>query len=137
MKHHTKDKGDLGVLKAQVDLYQQGFLVAMPLTEHAPFDLIIYKESRFLRVQVKFRALDKNGTLQVKLSTCWTDKNGIHTTPIPKEEVDLICVYCPDTDSCYYFDPKNWNGAVTLRVRASKNNQKMGVHLASEYRWVP
>ena len=23
--HHTKDKGDLGVLKAQVDLFEQGF----------------------------------------------------------------------------------------------------------------
>jgi hypothetical protein len=26
MKHHTKDKGDLGVLKAQVDLYEKGSL---------------------------------------------------------------------------------------------------------------
>lgn len=24
MKHHTKDKGDLGVLKAQVDLFEKG-----------------------------------------------------------------------------------------------------------------
>jgi len=40
--HHTKDKGDLGVLKAQVDLFEQGFIVALPVTEHAPFDLIIY-----------------------------------------------------------------------------------------------
>ncbi len=23
--HHTKDKGDLGVLKAQIDLFEQGF----------------------------------------------------------------------------------------------------------------
>jgi len=40
--HHTKDKGDLGVLKAQVDLFEHGFIVALPVTEHAPFDLIIY-----------------------------------------------------------------------------------------------
>ena len=34
MMHHTKDKGDLGVLKAQVDLFEQGFIVAFPVTEH-------------------------------------------------------------------------------------------------------
>ncbi len=137
MRHHTKDKGDLGVLKAQVDLYQQGFLVSVPLTEHAPFDLIIYKDGKFKRVQVKYRTLDTNGTLAVKLATCWADKHGTHTRPIPKDEVDVVCVYCPDTDSCYYFNPKNWNGTATLRVRASKNNQKTGVHSVNDYRWVP
>jgi len=25
--HHTKDKGDLGVLKAQLDLFEQGFTI--------------------------------------------------------------------------------------------------------------
>jgi len=38
--HHTKEKGDLGVLKAQLDLFEQGFLILNPVTEHAPFDLV-------------------------------------------------------------------------------------------------
>ena len=38
--HHTKEKGDLGVLKAQVDLNQQGYQILIPLTEHAPFDIV-------------------------------------------------------------------------------------------------
>ena len=41
---HTKNKGDLGVLKAKVDLYQQGFLILVPETEHCPFDLVIYRD---------------------------------------------------------------------------------------------
>ncbi len=45
--HHTKNKGDLGVLKVKVDLYQQGFLLLVPETEHAPFDLVIYKNGCF------------------------------------------------------------------------------------------
>lgn len=40
--HHTKTKGYLGVLKAQVDMHQQGYQILKPLTEHAPFDLVIY-----------------------------------------------------------------------------------------------
>jgi hypothetical protein len=41
--HHTKNKGDLGVLKVKVDLFQQGFLILIPETEHYPFDLVIYQ----------------------------------------------------------------------------------------------
>ncbi len=40
MRHHTKDKGDIGVLKAQADLYQKGWITLNPATEHAPFDLV-------------------------------------------------------------------------------------------------
>lgn len=35
--HHTKTKGDLGVLKVKLDLFEQGFLILNPETEHAPF----------------------------------------------------------------------------------------------------
>jgi hypothetical protein len=45
--HHTKNKGDLGVLKACADLAQQGFLVLNPLSEHSPFDLFAYKNLAF------------------------------------------------------------------------------------------
>ena len=47
--HHTKDKGDLGVLKAQVDLFEQGFAIFTPQTEHCPFDLVAYKDGEFRR----------------------------------------------------------------------------------------
>jgi hypothetical protein len=65
MKHHTKHKGDLGVLKAQVDLYQKGYMILYPQTEHAPFDLVIYKDNQFKRVQVKYRELNSHGVLEV------------------------------------------------------------------------
>ena len=51
--HHTKDRGDLGVLKAQIDLFEQGFTILAPLTEHSPFDLVAYRDSEFRGVQVK------------------------------------------------------------------------------------
>ena len=135
--HHTKQKGDLGVLKAQVDLFEQGFTILMPQTEHAPFDLVAYKGGEYHRVQVKYRKLDRLGKMDVKFSTCWTDKNGTHTSPIDKGEVDLYCVYCPDTDECYYLDPKQYGLTMTLRVRAPKNNQAKNVTLAADCRRVP
>jgi len=135
--HHTKQKGDLGVLKAQVDLHQQGFQILNPLTEHAPFDLVIYKDNHFRRVQVKYKSVDKTGALSIRFSSFWSDKNGTHERFANKNEIDLYCIYCPETDECYYFDPKKYNRSINLRVRAAKNNQDKFVKLVSDFRGIP
>jgi hypothetical protein len=137
MHHHTKNKGDVGVLKAQADLAEQGYMVLLPLTEHSAFDLVIYKKGAFQRVQVKYRKPDRQGRLFVKFSSIWSDKNGVHVKPIDKGQIDLLCVYCPSTNECYYLNPAKFKKSVSLRVKASKNGQQRGVHLASDYRNVP
>ncbi|TVS14008.1 MAG: hypothetical protein EA419_00435 [Wenzhouxiangella sp.] len=135
--HHTKEKGDLGVLKAQVDLFEQGFAILLPMTEHAPFDLVAYRGGRFLRIQVKYRKLDRTGKLEVKFWTSWADRNGTHSVPVDKKEVDIYCVYCPDTDECYYLDPDVFGYSACLRVKATKNRQSRRVHFAKDFRRVP
>jgi hypothetical protein len=137
MAHHTKDKGDLGVFKAQADLSAQGYLILLPLTEHAPFDLVVYKDGTFRRVQVRYRACNSRGCLDVKLRSIWNDKHGTHVRPMDKGEVDFICVYCPDTGECYYFDPRQTNRSLTLRVKPPRNGQRVAVKLAAEYRRMP
>ncbi len=136
-RHHTKSKGDLGVLKAQIDLFEQGFTLFTPLTDHCPFDLVAYRKRGFLRIQVKYRTVDKFGKIDVKFSTCWTDRNGTHTVPVDKSEVDNFCIYCPDTDECYYLDPAEFRTNATLRVRAPKNSQAKLVKFAADYRRIP
>jgi hypothetical protein len=135
--HHTKDKGDLGVLKAQLDLFEQGFLILNPMTEHAPFDLVGYRSKRFVRIQVKYKSVDRTGSVTVHFRSSWTDRNGTHLRQVKKDEVDLYCIYCPDTDECYYLDPKHYNRSVTLRVEAPKNNQARNIKLAKDFRRVP
>ncbi len=135
--HHTKQKGDLGVLKAQVDLFEQGFTILVPQTEHSPFDLAAYKNGEFRRVQVKYRTVDKFGKIDVKFSTSWNDKRGTHIVPIDKSEVDLYCIYCPDTDECYYVDPSKFCTNASLRVKAPKNSQLKRVNFAADYRRAP
>ena len=65
-KHHTKNKGDLGALKAQADVCSQGYTILIPLTEHAPFDFVAYKDNKFLRIQAKYRSVVK-GAITVQL----------------------------------------------------------------------
>jgi hypothetical protein len=124
-------------LKAQVSLYEQGYSILLPLTEHAPFDLVAYKGNDFKRVQVKYKALDKNGSLTIKFRSCWTDRHGTHMKAVDKETIDLYCLYCPDTDECYFLDPKEFEKSVTLRVERPKNNQQHHIKLAADYRRVP
>ncbi len=135
--HHTKDKGDLGVLKAQLDLFEQGFLILDPVTEHAPFDLVAYRNGKFLRVQVKYKSVDRTGSITVHFRSSWADRKGTHLRLVDKREIDLYCIYCPETDECYYLDPKSYNRSVTLRVEAPKNNQVRNIRLARNYRRVP
>jgi hypothetical protein len=133
ISHHTKNKGDLGVLKAQLDLYVKGWLTLIPATEHAPFDLVAWKDGKFKTIQVKYREL-VNGCVGIKLSSSWADKNGSHVAPMNKELVDLVCVYCPETDKCYYLNPKDFDKSVTLRVEAPKQQiYSKKTNYASDY----
>jgi len=137
MEHHTKDKGDVGVLKAQADLAAKGYMVLLPLTEHAEFDLVVYKDQKFRRVQVKYRSVDKHGCMSVSFRSCWSDKNGTHMKATNKTEVDLYCLYCAETEQCFYFDPVKFNRSICLRVNAPKNGQARYINFASDYLKVP
>jgi len=135
--HHTKDKGDLGVALAIGDLADQGFVVLTPLSEHAPFDLVGYRSGAFVRVQVKYRAVSATGTIEVQFRSCWSDSKGTHERRLDKGGIDVVCIYCPDTQTCYYIDPRQFRRSVTLRVTPSRNCQERNVLKADEFRLVP
>jgi len=134
--HHTKNKGDLGVAKAHCDLVEKGYIVLFPTTEHAPFDLVAYDGIKFIRIQVKYRRA-VNGSVQIRLENWWADRNGSHGKPIDKSEIDVFCVYCPDTDMCYYFKPEIAKTYFSLRIDAPKNNQSKNINFAADFAGVP
>jgi hypothetical protein len=134
--HHTKNKGDLGVAKAHCDLVEKGYMVLFPTTEHAPFDLVAYDGIKFIRIQVKYRRA-VNGSVQIRLENWWADRNGSHGKPIDKSQIDVFCVYCPDTDKCYYFKPENIKTYFSLRIDTPKNNQSKNINFAEDFARVP
>ena len=135
--HHTKAPGDLGVFKAMVDLHEKGFIVADPLTEHASFDLIVWKDQEFNAVQVKYRSKDDSGKINVRFRATQWNTNGSYNTEINKDAIDLYCVYCPESDECYYFDPDRFGKSITIRIDEPANNQTKGIHFAEEFKQVP
>lgn len=132
--HHTKDKGDLGVAKAISRLVELQWTVAIPITEHASYDLIIEKEGVLLRVQVKYSSC-KNSTIRTKLKNSWCDKNGVHSKLRSIGDFDLLAVYCPETDKVYFLQSKDFNNTsgINIRTELPRNYQKTGFRLASDY----
>ena len=80
----------------------------------------------------------RDGAINLCVSTSWADRHGSHTVPLDRERVDLLCIYCPTTDACYYIDPTVVRGSnIALRIEAPRNGQLKGVTWARDHREIP
>lgn len=133
MQHHTKDKGDIGTAQVISDLSFKGISICLPLSEHLPFDLVGVKNNGdLLRISVKYRTVVK-GRIEVPFKSSYSDSRGVHVKKISKDFIDIVAIYCPDTNKVYYCNPKEFGDVITLRVEPSKNNQKKGIFFAEDY----
>ena len=137
LSHHTKDKGDQGLGFVLACLLKNNIQVALPLSEHLPFDLIaISMRGELRRVSVKFRSMNSTGRVEVMLRSTW--RNSTQTVQSYHEtgEVDVHAVFCPETAECYFIPDsclKDKKG-FSLRLTPSKNHQKAGVRRAEDFR---
>ena len=136
--HHTKEKGDYGVLKVQCEYSKNGYIVMNPMTEHSPFDFVAYKNGIFQRVQVKYRTM-VNGKITLPFRTSWNDRNGSHSRYYNFNEVDVFAIYCPNTDKCYFLKSEDVKGkkCIDLRILPAKNHQKENIIMAENYVNIP
>ena len=82
VRHHTKDKGDEGLGQVIADLMANGVQVAVPLSEHLPFDLIaIGEHGAMRRVQVRYRGSPDAAHLRCRLEV--SGRIGTATTTMP------------------------------------------------------
>lgn len=136
MRHHTKDKGDAGLGFIIADLMSNNIQVALPISEHLPFDCIAISENNELkRISVKYRTKNKIGQLHVPLSSSWADRKGTHTKKHKKDDYDAIAIYCPTTKKCYYINMEELKQVdnLNLRIDPTRNNQEKGIKKADNY----
>jgi hypothetical protein len=86
----------------------------------------------FYRVQVKYRTA-KRGVVEVRFRSSWADRHGTHIVPMPRNEVDVIAIYCPNTSQTMYINPHDFGWSVAVRVEPCRNGQVVGVLPASTY----
>ena len=129
---HPVEKGDLSLAMITARFLRLGYVVLRPMTENCRYDLVISRnDGPFERVQCKTGRL-RSGA--IKFNACSSQAHhgkGIGRTKYTGQ-IEFFGIYCPETDGCYLIPIGEIGGVEgSLRVEAPKNNQGIGVRLAS------
>lgn len=125
MKHKTKDKGDLAKAAVIFRLAELGWVVGVPLTEHAKYDLFAEKDGIIHTVQVKYTSL-KGERIQVRLDSSWADRNGNHRRRRLPQDYSLLAGYTPGVGVFFLTNEEigEIGGEITLRLAKPKNTKQ-------------
>ena len=134
---NLKDKGDLAELMVAADLRRRGFGIALPFGEDNDFDLILIREDRLERVQVKYVASDGVVVPVRCRSHSLTNGKVRRTKHYTAKMIDILAVYDDTSKRCYYLPSSvlgdNGRSTLHLRLRPTLNGQRIGIRLASDY----
>lgn len=132
---NTVTIGDIGEAQAIALFTKKQIPVSKPLTNNVRYDLIIEKDNKLYRVQVKSTANIKDGKMEFATKTTNYTKGTWSSNHYSKNEVDLFFLYCLENDWCGLFIPDNEDIPTTLFIRTMppKNNQKVGIRLMEDY----
>lgn len=123
----TYEKGAIGEHRVVADLINKGYRVHKPLIDSLPYDIVVSIKGFFYRVQVKYVRLRRGN---IETSPRRTNTQNVRSR---NEEFDLLAIFCPDTDQCYYIWASEFESSVRLRTKPTKNNQTHGVRMAEDY----
>ena len=133
---NLKAKGDLAELKVAVDLLSRGHKIAIPYGEDCDFDLVLVREHRLERVQVKHTTSD-GAVICVKCqSHSLTNGKIRRTKQYTAKTIDLLAVYDATSDCCYYVPAKelgDGRSSLYLRLKPARNGQRLRTRPAARY----
>ncbi len=127
---HTKLKGDIGELAVAGELLRLGWNVSFPYGENLKYDLIVEKQGKMKRVQVK-TVIPKNGALRIncRSSNNWTV---VHYN---KNDFEVLAVYDLIAQDIYFIPVSKINKSlINLRLKPAKNFQKLNINLAKSFK---
>ena len=132
---NTVTIGDIGEAQAIALFTKKQIPVSKPLTNNVRYDLIIEKDNKLYRVQVKSTANIKDGKMEFATKTTNYTKGTWSSNHYSKNEVDIFFLYCLENDWCGLFIPDNEDIPTTLFIRTMppKNNQKVGIRKMEDY----
>ena len=128
-KLQKKTKGDIAELAVAKKLIENGWKVLFPYGENHRYDLVIEKNNKFVRIQVKY-VTPKNGALEIN---CRSSNNWsvLHYSP---KDIDIIAAYNSYDGEIYFIPVSKINRSLfKLRIAPAKNNQKLKIHFAKDF----
>jgi hypothetical protein len=131
--HEKKEKGDIGLAFSLAFCTEQGWTCCVPLSEHQPYDFIAEKNGICKRIQARYTT-PKNGVLEVKLRSCWNDKNGSHSITRKKGDFDTLAVYNPHNKEIYFINDNDFENSNTISLRVKEPKKKFKtIRMAKDY----
>jgi hypothetical protein len=126
----------LAELMVAADLHRRGFKIAIPFGEDCDFDLVLIRDDRLERVQVKYAESD-GAVVKVKcFSHSLTNGKVRKTKRYTASTIDLLAVYDHASTCCFYI-PANELGEgrsiMHLRLKPALNKQYSGIRPAENY----
>lgn len=96
------DKGAIGEAEARAEFTRRGWIVCDPNRDDSPYDMVVDTGDNLYRVQVKYAALDEDGSIHVSIRRSNPNATGTVDQDYTSDEVDVFAVYCPETDTVYW-----------------------------------
>jgi PD-(D/E)XK nuclease superfamily protein len=130
----TKAKGDLTEAKILARLLEKGKVVLIPFGNNQRFDLVIYENEKFIRIQCK-TARFKDGAVVFKTSSVHKNRARVgYSLKSYRGQIDLFMAYCPELNKIYSVpvDQAPEHGC-NLRVDFPKQNKQLGVRWAKNF----
>jgi hypothetical protein len=131
-----KTKGDLAELKVATDLLERGYRIAIPYGEDHDFDLILCRDDRLERVQVKYTASDASVIAVKCYSHSLTNGRVRQTKRYTQASIEWLAVYDATSDRCFYIPATELGtgrSILHLRLTTARNGQRRGIRFAEEY----
>ena len=130
-----KEKGDIGLAAAISYLVKNGIHISIPLSEHLKYDVIGEKNGICKRIQVRFTTPKKNGVMEVKLKSVWSNKKGNHILKRGIGDFDILAIYCPQNDKTYFIGDGDFNNttAINLRLKEISDKNQHKSRLAEDF----
>lgn len=128
---NTKQLGTIGELKAQYDFMKAGFDVSIPIGDYCAYDLIIVKDSKIFKIQVKSCEKIIDGKMKFDL----TSRNYYIDKKYDTQDCDYFYFYCLENEQSYLYKNTEDNNsrAVYIRIEPTKNNQTKGINFAKDF----
>ncbi|MBI5144170.1 MAG: hypothetical protein HZA30_03790 [Candidatus Omnitrophica bacterium] len=126
---HKKTKGSIWEMIVASKLLKMGWNVLFPFGENNRYDLVAEKNSKFVKVQVKY-VTPRKGVLDVN---CRSSNNWSIDKYTPRQ-VDFIAAYDSKNNGVYFIPSEKFNATrIKLRVKPTKNKQELNIKYAKDF----
>jgi len=125
-----KQKGEITEAIILAKFIERGEVVLLPWGDNQRFDMVLYRNNKFIRIQCKTGKI-VNGTIRCNAkSTNWNTLEHYDY----KGQIEFFAIYCPDNKKCYMISVDDVGiSQISLRIDIPKHGNQYSFKWAKDY----